>query len=335
VLFAYVVHFFTFKIIYFTLPIFACYSNKDMKKILIGLVLSAAFLLLASYIFIPGKMKMEKTITVGAALPGVSRVLTNEANWRKWWPNKTPFIYNGVQYKPGGNAFNVINVNIYAGADTIKSRMELVLLSSDSIMIIWNAEKQTSNNPFKRFSIYRDVKRTQENMTLLLGHIKSFLDKPENIYGFPIRKVMVVDSVLISTRRSFDHKPGEKDIDAMIQSLRKYIAEKNAIEKNRPMLNVMMIDSANYEVMTAIPVNKSLPDTKEFATKFMLKDGNILEVQIQGGPHTIASAFNELENYRADHQYTSPAIPYQLLITDRMKEPDTTKWITRWYYPVL
>jgi len=306
-----------------------------MKKILTGLVLSIAFLLAAVYILIPGKMKMEKTITVNAALPGVSRVLTNDSSWRKWWPNKTLFAYNGEQYKLGGNAFNVINVNIYAGTDTIKSRMELVLLNSDSIMIMWNAEKQTSNNPFKRFSIYRDVKHTQENMSTLLGHIKSFLDKPENIYGFPIHKISVVDSVLISTRRSFDHRPGEKDIDAMIQSLKKYIAENKAIEKNLPMLNVMKIDSTNYEVMTAIPVNKSLPDTKEFATKFMLKGGNILEVQIQGGPHTIESAFIELENYRADHQYTSPAIPYQLLITDRMKETDTTKWVTRLYYPVL
>jgi len=306
-----------------------------MKKILIGLVLSASFLLLAVYVLIPGKMKMEKTITVNAALPGVSRILTNESSWGKWWPNKTPFNYNGEQYKLGGNAFNVINVNIYAGIDTIKSRMELVLLNGDSIMIMWDAEKQTSNNPFKRFSIYRDAKRTQENMSTLLGHIRSFLDKPENIYGFPIHKVSVVDSVLISTRRSFDHKPGEKDIDAMIQSLKKYIADNKATEKNLPMLNVMKIDSTNYEVMTAIPVNRTLPDTKEFASKFMLKGGNILEVQIQGGPRTIESAFIELEHYREDHQYTSPAIPYQLLITDRMKEPDTTKWITKLYYPVL
>jgi len=306
-----------------------------MKKILIALVLSVAFLLVAVYVLIPHRMKMEKTIKVIAALPGVSRVLTNDSSWKKWWPNKTLFTYNGKQYKLGGNAFNVININIYDGADTIKSRMELVLLNSDSIMIMWNAEKQTSNNPFKRFSIYRDAKRTQENMSTLLGHIKSFLDKPENIYGFPIHKVSVVDSVLISARRSLDHKPGEKDIDAMIQRLRKYIAENNAIEKNLPMLNVMKIDSTDYEVMTAIPVNRSLPDTKEFTSKFMLKGGNILEVQIQGGPHTIESAFIELENYREDHQYTSPAIPYQLLITDRLKETDTTKWITKLYYPVL
>jgi hypothetical protein len=29
------------------------------------------------------------------------------------------------------------------------------------------------------------------------------------------------------------------------------------------------------------------------------------------------------------------AIPYQSLVTDRMKEPDTMKWLTRLYVPVF
>jgi hypothetical protein len=29
------------------------------------------------------------------------------------------------------------------------------------------------------------------------------------------------------------------------------------------------------------------------------------------------------------------AIPFQSLITDRVKEPDTAKWITKLYAPVL
>jgi hypothetical protein len=121
----------------------------------------------------------------------------------------------------------------------------------------------------------------------------------------------------------------------MIQSLKNYIGQNNASEKNAPMLNIFEIDSTHYEAMTAIPVDRQLPQTKEFAPKFLLKGGNILEAEIRGGPNTIEKALDEIENYRTDYKFTSPAIPYQLLLTDRMKEKDTAKWITRIYYPVF
>lgn len=306
-----------------------------MKKILIGLVLSIAFLVVAFYFIIPGKIKIKETITVKAAVPAISRVLTNYNSWAKWWPGKNVFAFGAEQYKPQSSAFNVIMIDIYSGTDTVASRMDLALINEDSTTIIWSAVKSTNTNPFKRFSDYRDGRHTKKNIKQLLEQIRSFFEKPENIYGFAVQKTKVVDSVLISTRRSFDHQPGEKDIDAMIQSLKKYISENNAVEKNYPMLNVLMIDSSNFEVMTAIPVDRALPDTDKFATKLMLKGGNILEAQVKGGPYTINSGVNQLETYRADHQYTSPAIPYQLLVTDRIKEADTTKWITKLYYPIL
>ena len=106
------------------------------------------------------------------------------------------------------------------------------------------------------------------------------------------------------------------------------------MEKNLPMLNVVKLDNLRYEAMAAIPVDKTLPKTNEFAPKFLLKGGNILEAQIEGGSYTIETSLKELENYRLDYKLNSPAIPYQLLVTDRTKEPDTTKWITKIYSPI-
>ena len=31
----------------------------------------------------------------------------------------------------------------------------------------------------------------------------------------------------------------------------------------------------------------------------------------------------------------SPAIPFESLITNRLEEPDTSKWVTKIYYPFL
>ena len=306
-----------------------------MKKVLIGLILSIALLLAAVYLFIPRKIKIEAAIPLNAALPGVFRTLINDSYWNKWWPGETPFAYNKQTYSIKRRLFNVFDIDIYSDKDTINSQMELVLVNENTMTILWNAEQISSNDPFKRFIGHRHAKQTEKNMNAILQSLKTFLQKKENIYGLDIKEAFVKDSALISTRRQFDHYPNAQEVDSMIQSLKKYISQNNAIEKNSPMLNVFELGNSRYEAMTAIPVDKALPKTNEFAPKFLLKGGNILEAEIQGGTYTIEKGLKELENYRADYKFNTPAIPYQLLVTDRTKEPDTTKWITRLYYPVF
>ena len=305
-----------------------------MKKILLAFVLLIVIVLASIYLFIPAGPQLAATISFNATLPGVSRTLANDSNWKKWWPGETPFAYNKQTYSINGRLFNVFGIDIFSDKDTLNSRMELVVVKDNTMTIMWNAEQASSNDPLKRFDRYRHAKQTEKNMNAILQTLKTFLQKKENIYGFNVIETLVKDSVLISTRRQFDHYPGPQEVDSMIQSLKKYISQNNAIEKNLPMLNVFDRGSSRYEAMTAIPVDKALPKTNEFAPKFLLKGGNILEAQVQGGPYTIEKGLKELENYRADHKFDSPAIPYQLLVTDRTKEQDTTKWITRLYYPI-
>lgn len=306
-----------------------------MKKLVIGIILTVAVLLTFIYLFIPGKIKINESIPLKAALPGVSRLLADDKNWDRWWPGKQTFDFNDNHFLLKGAIFNQFDITIINKKDSIKSRITLILVNNDSMTVDWNTDIFTSTNPLNRLTQYNRSRQLKKDLHTILTNLKIFVEKTENIYGIVVQKKFVQDSVLISTRSSFDHKPGVKEIDAMIQKLRAYIAENKAVEKNLPMLNVLMIDSSHYEAMTAIPVDRELPATREFAPKFLLKGGNILETQIQGGPHTIEKAFNELENYRSDHKYTSPAIPFQLLITDRAKEADSTKWITKLYYPIF
>jgi hypothetical protein len=306
-----------------------------MKKILITLVLLLVFAFAAVYLFIPGKIKIYESVPVKATMTGTSRLLSNESKLHEWWPGGSNLNFNGKSYIINGDIFNAFGVTIIKEKDSLNSRMNLVLLADDSMSVDWSLELTTSTNPFRRFLQYKKAKEIQNDLNTILTGLKKFAEKSENIYGIVVKKTIVQDSVLISARRSFDHKPGVQEIDAMLQGLKAYIAQNKALEKNFPMLNVMMINSNDYVAMVAIPVDRELPVTDKFAPKVLLKNGNILEAQIQGGPHTIETAFNELENYRADHKYTSPAIPFQLLVTDRSKEPDTTKWITKLYYPIF
>ena len=63
--------------------------------------------------------------------------------------------------------------------------------------------------------------------------------------------------------------------------------------------------------------------------------GNILEAKVVGGPATIEKGEIAMKNFAKDYGKVSPAIPFQLLVTDRNKEQDTSKWITYLKYPVF
>ena len=67
----------------------------------------------------------------------------------------------------------------------------------------------------------------------------------------------------------------------------------------------------------------------------MLGGGNILVTEVKGGKAEINKAYKQIMNYMADHSRTPPAIPFESLVTDRRNEPDSNKWITRIYYPVM
>jgi len=120
----------------------------------------------------------------------------------------------------------------------------------------------------------------------------------------------------------------------MIGQLKTYIKQQNAQETGFPMVNVLALDKTQVQTMVAIPVNKQLAETTVFSWKKMVA-GKILIGEVKGGTERTKQAFDEMHNYVTDYHLTSPAIPFISLVTDRMIEKDSTKWISKVYYPVM
>jgi hypothetical protein len=259
----------------------------------------------------------------------------NDENWAKWWPGEEKFQLGQTTFRLTQKRINSFEVIIPQEKDSIITQLMIIQINPDSTALIWSSELVAGNNPVKRLSNYKKAITLKKDIDVLLTHLGNFLSDQRNIYGFEVKQVKVTDSVLISTRKTFDHYPSEVETEEIIKKLRAYIKANNAKEMNYPMLNVKELDSSRFEAMAAIATDITLPNTSEFASKMLLKGGNLLEAQITGGPATIKKAFDEYENVIREYGYTPPAIPYQLLITDRTKEPDTAKWVTRIYYPIF
>ena len=101
------------------------------------------------------------------------------------------------------------------------------------------------------------------------------------------------------------------------------------------MLNIETTDSINHHVRVALPLNKALVTSGEILEKRMPGLGNILVTEVTGGNAANKNALIQLNLYARDYQRVPPAIPFYSLITDRTKEPDSSKWVTKVYFPVM
>src|SRR5206468_2086028 len=101
-----------------------------------------------------------------------------------------------------------------------------------------------------------------------------------------------------------------------------------------PMYNVTALEKDTVRLMVALPVNKFLPQTNSVIPVKMVQ-GNFLATQVTGGEYTVRNALATIQNFMADNNKTPMAIPFSYLITNRVDEPDTSKWVTKIYMPVF
>ena len=315
-----------------------------MKKwFLIPFTVSLVALVGLVYFIIPNKIVIHQTIVLNAKQNAVFRSLTDTKTWGKWWPVKnnrdTNIVVNSYNLK-NYHLADILTTSLLIDIKSknnslIRTSLDFVAFSRDSVLLNWNAQLATSYNPIKRIEIYLKAKEIKEDIKVLLKAMQSHFSKLENTYGILIEEVPVVDSTLIFISDSSKGYPSTKFIYSLLDKLKNYSIKQGAKQSGHPMLNVYTVDSLSFLVKVALPVNKKLKDEGFIKYKWMLGGGKILISDVTGETSKVDHAIKQLEYYLLDYNRVAPAIPFMSLITDRTKELDSTKWITRIYYPVM
>ena len=312
-------------------------SPPDMKKIVIGLVVLAALLLGAFYLFVPQQLSISLVTAVRANHHATYRALVNEKDWHRWWPGtlqENKFELNQVNYREGRQQYTSQEIlQQFPGEPALQSQITLAAVDIDSTQIGWEVQVDRSLNPIRHWKNYRLALRLQKNMDQILSVFGTFVEKKTNLYGMEIAETKVKDTILMATKGMSEGWPTVSFTYSLIQRVRQYIAQKGAKETNLPMMHVLDLGNNRYETMVGIPVDTLLRENKTIYLKRMVK-GNILTGEVTGGPAKIEAALKQMAQYIRDYQKTPPAIPFQLLVTDRLKQPDSTQWVTQLYYPV-
>lgn len=313
-----------------------------MKKWLTILAALIAIVITSIYLLIPKHLVVSSITPVHTNYAIAVEYASNEDHWAKWWPgklekigNKTVATYNGAIFHIVGKSYNNTEIAVEYNNQTTIVNLAVAGAQHDSVNIICQYTDTTDMNPIGRIKSYNRGVFIKQYIKDIMQKLEVFLENPSNIYGFNIVSTMVKDTALMSTKTYLNHTPSTAEVYSLVNQLRNHINQQGATIINAPMLNVTKESETSYKVMVAIPVNHTVSETNTIQLKRMVI-GRILESDsIKGGPTTIAHSFKMFEKYFADFKHSSPAIPYQQLITDREKESDTTKWITRFYYPIF
>jgi hypothetical protein len=316
---------------------------RSMKRIIAAIVILFILALAGTYIFIPKKLKISSAIKYQANGEGLFRFLFADSNWEKWWPGKIStdtsskkiFTYSGYNYSIEKIRYHSFELTLSKNENSYNSLLKIISFEKDSSAIQIESELNSGSDPVSRIQNYFKAKKIKSGFDDLLVALKDHTKNVKDLYGYDIKNEKVEMQFLLSTSKVFSHSPTTEDIYSLVSIIREHIRKTDGKEEFSPMLNIESEDSINYYVRVGVPVNKKLPEKENISLKQMVKNGNILVAEVRGDQKTINEAIKQIEKYITDYQRSNIAIPFQSLITDRSKESDSTKWITKIYYPVV
>ncbi len=309
--------------------------NLLFKRLAILLGTLFFLLVIIIYFIIPPSLTVQTISQFDCNATVVSRTINK--NWKKVFSVHTDstFRVGLYDYQVREALYNGSKINITSDGNHYESKMMLLPLPVNKSSSQWTTTIKTGNNPISKIIVYFKVKRLQNNMLAASQELKRYLSSTISIYGFDISRSTLTDTTVLVTTTSSLNYPSTQDVYALIDKLKKYAAANKADVTNFPMLNVSARNN-EYAIMVGLPVNMTLPQLDNISTKHLKPVKNkIVTTEVKGGIHTVQNAHIKIEQYMQDNSLSAPVIPFELLVTDRSKETDTAKWITKIIYPVF
>jgi len=318
-----------------------------MKKALVALLITAIISIGLVFLLIPQNLRVVNEKKIAVNRNGFNACLHDLKKWKQWWPADSQrnfqqqlpdsvFSFDNVQYKLSKPLSD--GAEIQLKYDNLETLLRIMIIPGiyDTLTVRWFVSLDAGFNPISRLKTNLIAKKIYKNVDSVFTRLGLFAGNDENVYGFPIVRTTFLDTILVVTNLTTSENPTTNDIYKVINKLKKYISEQNVSEKDYPMLNTKSIDNGQYETMIALCVDKKVPDTKDYSVVRMvnMKD-RFLRTEVTGGPFSIKDAHDAIVKYMEDRKLSTPGRPFEVLVTDRSKETDTSKWKTIIFHPSM
>ena len=299
-----------------------------MRKIVLLLTTILVLSVVAIYLLVPKQFIIKGTQAVNQSAPSVIRGMMQTNKWSEWMPKEARLNVTGTM---------VATIQTELILDEVKVPVEFSIIddtSANAIIGFETSMEQTNWSPIARVQNYLFAKKIQGQLDLILAAAGNYYNTVKGVYGFDIQETNVQDSSLIALDQVLMDTPTLVQIYDMITQLEQHIITQNGKIKNDPMVNITRINEDEVFTQVAIPIEKDIQVKPPFTLKKMVL-GKLLSVTVIGDAATVNNALIATKQYLGDKQRTSPAIPYVIYNTNRIKEPDAQKWKSTINYPVF
>jgi hypothetical protein len=313
-----------------------------MKRIVsTALILVVVFLILV-YIFIPPRIEVKSVVPMRCNGGGADRALGDTSTWDRWWPGDNrsqgreengALSFRGSRYRINRRLLRSFEIGVAGKGNEVMTMLSVFPgIYPDSSSLIWTFNMECGPNPIDRIIQYQRALALKDDMDTIMGHIRAYLTE-DHVYGISIREMPVGDSLIVENTRLLAGNPTTADIYEDVRKVRSYILAHGGKVTGYPKVNITKRKDGCL-LRVALPTDTPMPGSGNIKMN-ELYQGRHLETEVRGGDGTINEAMLQMNNYINDYHRTVIAVPFLSLVTDRSAEPDSTKWITRIFYPVF
>lgn len=169
-----------------------------------------------------------------------------------------------------------------------------------------------------------------------LTKLKSMLESmPKTYHGYAVQEIDAPAKYFIGFREKIGMD--EMTSDRFGQHLPKVFAAVKAAKvetDGNPCGLFFLWDEANKQVDLAYAVPVKTKTEVAGLSTFEVPAGKLLMVDYYGPYSGTGAAHNAMDEYVKEHNLQSDVPVWEQYITDPMGEPDTSKWLTKVYYPI-
>jgi len=307
--------------------------------IFLGLI----FLLILILAFtLPLQSNVNETVRFSTTSDALFRQLMYDTTWHKWWPGevemtnqKPTFKHDEFKYKVERVLLNAFEIKTATDFLTVNSALRLTPDTKGQVTLTLATIISLPYNPIDRIKALFFSSRLKVSYGEILTKLSNYYTLEKNLYDLDIKESNVQVEYITTHAQTFSHDPTVHEIYSLIDQVKSYVKDQGGAETGFPMLHVSEISTGQYFTQVGIPTNKKLDDFKTIKSKRMLKGGYILTALVIGNQQKISNAKKQMEFYKHDHNKVTAAIPYEYLITNRLEQPDSNKWITQLYFPIF
>jgi hypothetical protein len=313
-----------------------------MKKWIVWFIVILLLGVASIYFFIPAKIVITNISSAEATITGEFRYISQKENWEKWWLDADgkphhmgePFRYGTSEFRINKQSYNAVGIDILQDGGNIPSFLNFISYAIDSTGAVWACETPATVNPFLRVRNYLNAREIKKNMTGVMKVFSEFISKPKNVYGMTIYKTTVHDTLMVSARFTSPAYPTTAQLYGYFDTLKHTIIKQKALPVGFPIMNLRKMPDGSFETQTGMPTTRLLKnDGKILALR--MPPGLFMTADIRGGAYTVDEAMKQLDLFIQEYNRIKIATGFQILITDRRNEPDTTKWITKIKIPIV